>query len=52
VIREVHHTTGSGSLIGSVEPVARRVLSEFPLATLVVGGGILGVVTLQFSGTL
>jgi hypothetical protein len=40
--RELDPTTGVGSLIGSVEPVNRRVLVEFPVGPLVLGGGILG----------
>jgi hypothetical protein len=38
------HNTRVGSLIGSVEPVTRRILTVFPLAPLVVEGGILGAV--------
>ena len=46
--RELDPTTRAGSLIGSVEPVARRALAEFPFAPLVVeggGGGILRAVS-------
>ena len=37
--RELDPTARAGSLIGSVEPVARRALAEVPFAPLVVGGG-------------
>ena len=36
------------SLIGSIDPVTRRILVVFPFAPLVVGGGILGVVFRNF----
>ena len=43
--RELDPAARAGSLIGSVEPVARRALAEVPFAPLKVGverGGIVG----------
>ena len=42
--RELDPAARAGSLIGSVEPVARRALAEVPFAPLVVGGGGGGIV--------
>ena len=43
-IRGLETTAGVGSLVGSVDPVARRVPAEIPLAPPVEGVIILGVV--------
>ena len=43
-IRGLEPTAGVGSLLGSVEPVTRRILGVIPFAPPVVEGGILGVV--------
>ena len=43
-IRGLETTAGVGSLIGSVEPVTRRIRAVFPFAPLEVEEGILGAV--------
>ena len=43
-IRGLETTAGVGSLVGSVDPVARRVPDEIPLTPPVEGVTILGVV--------
>ena len=42
-IRGLETTAGVGSLVGSVEPVARRVPAEIPLAPPIGGVTVLGV---------